>query len=314
MSKKFLTDIDIDNNSIKNLKSPIDQLDAVNKDFIDELFIDNFNICTFNLISNITPPPLVGEIKFNNTTILDISEIFINKTDNLSFDISTIIDKNISNITLFQISDNSKWISFNITDIIDNTSYYTLHVNILNISNNTPPDLDSLCKVIFNEGVQQLSEVLKRGNKTDGSDIVISDGDKLRSYENTSLTLKSDVSIIKESPYFIEVTQITVTTTDNVITTIYTYTPIDDDVYTIEYNVKGYENTTGDAFGAKLFATFKKYDNIVTQIGTTTIDRKSNFPALVTATITTNGTNILFNVRGRNNSTIVWKSNNKIIK
>ena len=72
--------------------------------------------------------------------------------------------------------------------------------------------------------------------------------------------------------------------------------------------VTGFETATGDAIGAKVFATFKVIAGVVTIVGTQTLDRKSNFPAGVTTTLNTDGTIIRLQVTGRNGSTINWKA------
>jgi hypothetical protein len=99
----------------------------------------------------------------------------------------------------------------------------------------------------------------------------------------------------------------TVTTTNNTITNLYTFTPSSDGVYLIEWMISGFESATGDTIGAKLFATFKVIAGVVTQVSTQTIDRKSNFPNIVTVTLNTDGTLIRARVTGRNASTIVWR-------
>jgi len=103
----------------------------------------------------------------------------------------------------------------------------------------------------------------------------------------------------------------TVTTTNATVTTIYSFTP-SNGVYIVEANTTGINNTSGDAIGSKLFATFKVIAGVVTQVSTNSSDRKSNFPASVTIVIDTDATLIRVRVTGKAGETIVWKSYVKI--
>lgn len=106
----------------------------------------------------------------------------------------------------------------------------------------------------------------------------------------------------------------TITTTNNTITDLYTFTPDTDGVWMIEANTTGFEIATGDAIGAKSFATFKVIAGVVTAVSTNTLDRKSNFPAGVTVLVDTNGTVIRIRVTGRAGSTINWKTSLTLTK
>ena len=104
-----------------------------------------------------------------------------------------------------------------------------------------------------------------------------------------------------------------ITTANNTITDLHTFTPIDG-VYIIEAKVTGFETATGDSITILSSAGFKVIAGVVTQISTTSLDRKSNFPATVTADIDTDGTLIRIRVTGRTASTIDWKATINIIK
>lgn len=106
----------------------------------------------------------------------------------------------------------------------------------------------------------------------------------------------------------------TLQTTNNTTTTIYSFTPNTNGVWIIEANTTGFESATGDAIGAKSFATFKVIAGAVTAVSTNTLDRKSNFPAGVTVLIDTDGTVIRIRVTGRTGSTIDWRSSLTITK
>ena len=106
----------------------------------------------------------------------------------------------------------------------------------------------------------------------------------------------------------------TVTTTNNTTTDIYTFTPDLDGVFITEWIVTGFEAATGDAIGAKTYSVFKVIAGVVTQVSTTTLDRKSNFPAAVTVENDTDGTVIRCRVKGRNGSTIDWRESLTITK
>jgi hypothetical protein len=104
-----------------------------------------------------------------------------------------------------------------------------------------------------------------------------------------------------------------VTTTNNTTTNLHTFTPING-VYILEAKITGFESATGDSITINAYAGFKVIAGVVTQISTTSLDRKSNFPASVTAILDTDGTNIRVRVKGRTGSTIDWKSTINIIK
>ena len=121
-------------------------------------------------------------------------------------------------------------------------------------------------------------------------------------YENT--TYQSDS--YRDAVHF-------VTTANNTTTDLHTFTPIDG-AYIIEGFVTGLESATGDTYGAKMYATFKVIAGVVTQVSTTSLDRKSDFPASVTTIIDTDGTDIRIRVKGRTGSTINWRGTINIIK
>lgn len=100
-------------------------------------------------------------------------------------------------------------------------------------------------------------------------------------------------------------------TIDNIITTIYNYTPPVDGVYNVEYIVNA--TASADGYGSTCYGAFKVISGVVTAIGTNSLDRKSNFGPAVTNSITTDGVDILFNVRGLSGVDIYWNGNFKII-
>lgn len=147
MAKQFITNIDLNDNQIKNLGYPTEQNDGISKEFLDEYAIDFLNITTFSLSNLNNPPPSLGEIILNANN----TELYIHKTDNLNFDCENLIT-NLdigSNILIRQISDTTRWVIFTINGIIDNTTYFTISISQLKISNIGFPNTNQLTKVIF---------------------------------------------------------------------------------------------------------------------------------------------------------------------
>ena len=147
MAKQFITNIDLNDNQIKNLGYPTEQNDGISKEFLDEYAIDFLNITTFSLSNLNTTPPSLGEIRLNANN----TELYIHKTDNLNFDCENLIT-NLdigSNILIRQISDTTRWVIFTINSITDNTTYFTINIEQLKISNIGFPNTNELNKVIF---------------------------------------------------------------------------------------------------------------------------------------------------------------------
>lgn len=127
----------------------------------------------------------------------------------------------------------------------------------------------------------------------------------------TNITATEDDTVYQNDSY--RVTNHTVTTTNNTPTNIWTITP-NNGVYTVEANVTGFEVATGNAIGAKVFATFKIIAGVVTIVGVQSLDRKSDFSAGVTCELNTDGTIIRLQVTGDTGLTITWKSSITITK
>lgn len=108
-------------------------------------------------------------------------------------------------------------------------------------------------------------------------------------------------------------TQRSVTTTNATTTTLHSFTPING-VYIVEAYVIGIEPTTGNSFGATIFATFKVIAGVVTQVNTTSADIKSDFPLAVTVVLDTDATIIRIRVIGQIASTINWRGTINIVK
>jgi hypothetical protein len=104
----------------------------------------------------------------------------------------------------------------------------------------------------------------------------------------------------------------TVQTTDATTTNIFTFVPVPDGVYTYTAKVTGFEVSTGDAIGVDVFAVFNVISQVVTQVGVTSLDRKSNFPGIVTVVLNTDGTNIRLRVTGQAGKTINWRASTNI--
>lgn len=149
--KKFLTSVDLNNNRIVNLNNPVNQLDGVNKDFIDDSNVDNFDIYNYNYSSTLTDPPLSGEVRLNSLTFSSATQSFINTTDLNNFDNSDTLDNLYQNqwVRIQQKDDKSKFVIYEITNDIDNTSYHTLDIDYIKESVIGGPDSNSDCIIIF---------------------------------------------------------------------------------------------------------------------------------------------------------------------
>lgn len=106
----------------------------------------------------------------------------------------------------------------------------------------------------------------------------------------------------------------TVQTSNTTITDLYSFTPDSNGVWIIEANVTGFASSNGNAIGEKTFAVFKVIAGVVTQVSTTTVDRKSNFLPVTTVTVDTNGTNIRVRVTGALATVVDWRGSITITK
>lgn len=149
MAKKVKTILDLDNNRIINVANPINQMDATNKDFIDELFIDILNTGTWTYNNTITTPPAINTFRMNSTTLTSVTQIHIHNTDLNSFVATDIFDKlNINDVMLIQDTiDPSIWVKYRITGGGSIGSYFTFIVTyIFSIGTLTP---NNSCKIKF---------------------------------------------------------------------------------------------------------------------------------------------------------------------
>ena len=148
--KKFITDVNLSNNRIRNLSNPIDQLDGISKDYLDDNNVDHFDIYNYNYSSTTTTPPASGEVRLNNLIFSSVTELYIHITDLLNFDSTDTLINLFQNqrIKIQQQTDKSKFVIYEITNTTDNTSYYTLNLTYIKESNSGPSQ-NSDCIVIF---------------------------------------------------------------------------------------------------------------------------------------------------------------------
>lgn len=153
MAKKVKIDLDLDNNKISNLSNPTNQLDAVNKDFIDELFIDLLNIGTWTYDATTTILPAINTFRLNNATHSLVTNIWIHYTDLNSFVADFIFNKLASNdeIVIQDTLDSSKWVKYKITSKTDNTTYFTFVVTYVETSIVGSITAGNSCKLKFIE-------------------------------------------------------------------------------------------------------------------------------------------------------------------
>lgn len=95
-------------------------------------------------------------------------------------------------------------------------------------------------------------------------------------------------------------------TTDATTTSITTLSILDDYMITIQGTVNGYADDFSAALGTFYYAVFRKTAGTITQVGTTTLVTKEDFPSPPVIDINTDGTNILFDVKGLALTTINW--------
>ena len=153
MAKKVKTDLNLDNNKITNLGNPTDQLDATNKDFIDELFIDLLNIGTWTYNNTLTAPPAINTFRMNNINHSLVTNIWINYTDLNSFVADFIFNRLVANdeIVIQDTLDSSKWVKYKITSKTDNTTYFTFVVTYVETSTSGSIISGNSCKLKFIE-------------------------------------------------------------------------------------------------------------------------------------------------------------------
>jgi hypothetical protein len=207
--KKFLTDVNLNNNRIVNLNNPIDQLDGVNKDFIDDLNVDNFDVYNYNYSSLLTDPPSSGEIRLNSLTFSSATQSYINVTDSNSFDSSDTLDNLYQNqwLRIQQKDDNSKFVIYEITNDTDNTSYHTLNINYIKESVIGGPDSNSDCVIIFENtfsfsGTTNGSGIVKDDNVSSTGTRILTDDGTFKEY----ITVKADTftsSTVTASSYVV---------------------------------------------------------------------------------------------------------------
>lgn len=182
MAKKIKTDLNLDNNKITNLSNPTNQLDAANKDFIDELYIDLLNIGTWTYNATITAhPPAINTFRMNNTTHSLVTNIRIHYTDLNSFVADFVFDKLTTNdeIIIQDTLDSSKWVKYKITSKTDNTTYFTFVVTYVETSVSGSITVGNSCKMKFIETPNvSATETGSYGITIDGSGSVITTGVK----------------------------------------------------------------------------------------------------------------------------------------
>lgn len=160
MAKKVKTILDLDNNKITNLGNPTSQLDAVNKDFIDELLIDLLNVGTWTYDATIATSPPINTFRMNNAVYSSVTQIYINYTDLNSFVADDLISKlNINDIILIQdLNDTSKWVKYKILGGGDFTTYFTFVVEyIFELNGGIIPS--NTCKIKFSPGGSGINSV-----------------------------------------------------------------------------------------------------------------------------------------------------------
>lgn len=154
-----------------------------------------------------------------------------------------------------------------------------------------------------------LAQVLSNGNTTGGTNITLSNNDKI--VGETQLILSTTYSINNDF-YLGNADSIVygnseISTDDNTVTTIklISYASKEDSVITIEAVVNGRDISTGDAYGSKLFATFKNVGGVTSLIGTVDKTEKTDF-STATSNIEISSNDIIITVTGELSTDINW--------
>lgn len=168
MAKKILVELDVNNNKITNVAHPVNNGDAVNKDYINETLIDLLNIGEWVYDSSLTVPPTSGTFRTNNASLTLSTQLHIHYDDNNSFVADFILSRLLisSSITIQQTNDSDNWIKYKITTTTDNTTYFTFDVTNIQTSSIGVPT--GICKILFNENIiPTLQDVTQNGATTD---------------------------------------------------------------------------------------------------------------------------------------------------
>ena len=163
--------INLSGNSIINLSSPVNNLDAVNKDYVD------------NLITNLTFGNISGNFTYGQLIVADTSGNTIRGYDTLTFDGTTL--------TLFNTSNNSFVCYGGISINKDVFIGGVLNVNNNNIINVADPvnNLDAVNKEYVDNLITNLTFGNISGNFTQGQ-LIIADtsGNTIRGFDNLTFT------------------------------------------------------------------------------------------------------------------------------
>ena len=135
-----------------------------------------------------------------------------------------------------------------------------------------------------------------------------SDNKILQYYKNKTIISNGNRLVFNTGTFNLTDPNFYLTTTNATPTILRQFLPQDGNgVYSIETITTGIDNVTGDTIVSKQFAAFKVIAGVVTQVSTTSTDRKSNFAAAIQTTIDTDGTVIRLRVTGKAATTINWR-------
>jgi hypothetical protein len=154
-------------------------------------------------------------------------------------------------------------------------------------------------------------EVLGTGNVVaEGTKNVLVVGDNIVVEDNNTIYTKRLVaeSIILDGVDLADTIRTTDTlqTTDATTTAITTLHIEDDTMITIEGRINGYKDDFSEAIGSFYFGTFRKTGGTIVQVGTTNYITDNDFGAAPVLDLNTDGTNILFDVKGIAATVINW--------
>lgn len=191
-TKKILTDINLNNNAINNLKYPVALGDAVNRDFFEENLVDNFFTATWRLFVEIASIPNINEAYISNTNFSSATLIKISKTDLNSFDVSDMIDRLSIGDHFFitQINDSAHWGHFVIDNILTFTGHYNISITMVDESSVSPTAVDSeVYKIHFIPNISLATSI------PSGTEIIDFGNDFIsRTYTSTIVTNASILS------------------------------------------------------------------------------------------------------------------------
>lgn len=205
MSKKIVkVDLDLENNKINNLGSPLNQLDAVNKDYIDENYFDLFRIGTWTYDSATTSPPLTNTFRLNDTNLLNATLMHLDYTDLNAFDATD----NINNLLLYDtiliqdINNTSNWIYYQVVYGVGMGTYFTFAIKYIvnngSLTNNNTYKVHLIRSGLSYINIGNAGQILFNGNGSNfesAENVYIDNRDLVLQYNSIGAAIPNSDSV-----------------------------------------------------------------------------------------------------------------------